>query len=358
KARKEQLRQIREQQKAFKEYEESYNELKEEQLSQLNQDSLSVYTWSIEDSLALSKQVLYETDFPEKYIELIENPIFYDEQTLIKSDSVFAAKATNIIENQAERALASYVGDGLGPTAQDPLSGLASNPLQGGDLTAFASKYRVASTPNPNMVKPSKAQDLIAKIDGEQFEEMQGEMGDMKKKYSEMPDMNSPEGGTKRISLKETPFYKRIYFGGKLNLPSTDPLIVNSSLQLGYWLNKKWMLGAGFEMREQFKNDLTTSLTGDSYGYSYFNRYNLKQSFFTWAEFQRQINRSIIYSNESGTSVKWEQAALIGIGMDFKILRVRMNSIIMYDFLHRRNDLNPLPFVMRVGFQFTKKPGK
>jgi len=138
----------------------------------------------------------------------------------------------------------------------------ARHPLSG-EGHALLSK---ASRPNPNLIKPDKAKELFKKIDPEQFKDAQLDMEQLKKKYSKLPYTRYPKEGTKRNSLQDIPFTKRLYFGGNVGLTSTDPLILSSNLQLGYWINKKWLAGVGITLREQFTAEDTTSLvSGDGF---------------------------------------------------------------------------------------------
>ena len=170
-----------------------------------------------------------------------------------------------------------------------------------------------------------------------------------------MPDTRFPEEGRKRNSLEDLPFKKRLYLGGTINATSTDPLIMDINLQLGYWLNKKWLAGVGLVVREQFNQRDSVSLTGDAHGFSLFMRYDILKQFYAWGESQFQVNKSIINAEDS-TPSKWERANLLGIGREFMIGPVRMNSLIMYDFNYQNNDLNNRPWVFRLGVQLTKKP--
>lgn len=303
----------------------------------MQRDSLYLLEFSREDSLALSEKVLEESDFPPEYKELILNPVELDELTPEQSDSIAFAKANAILQEEAQKFLPSEL-----EAPQDPMEGLAD--------------VAIPSKPNPNLIKPEAARELFKKVDPEQFKEAQLDIKKLKKKYSELPDTRYPEEGTKRNSLKDVPFKKRLYFGGNISLISTDPVILNSNLQLGYWINKKWLGGVGLILREQFSNDTTLMLNGDGYGYSFFTRYDLPKGFYAWGEIERQINQSL-FNGEQPSDASWQSAYLLGVGRDFSIGIVRMTSSILYDFNYQNNDLNARPWVFRLGVQFSKKPG-
>ena len=268
------------------------------------------------------------------------------------------ANPESLLESQAKE----FIPQELEQADQDPLGGMASDPLAGGSIpgnpasaTQATEAFKKPTKPNPNLVKPDAAKALFKKIDPEQFQKAQADITKLKNKYSSLPDTRFPSEGRKRNSLEDVPFKKRLYFGGNVNATSTDPLIMDISLQLGYWINKKWLAGAGMVMREQFNQRDSTTLTGDSHGFSLFMRYDILKQFFAWGESQHQVNRALINS-ESSAPAKWQQASLVGIGRNFKIGPVQMTSLIMYDFNYRNNNLNGRPFVFRLGVQLTKNP--
>lgn len=338
--RREQARKLKQQTEARQLYGVKYDSIKQT----YPQDSLAVFTKG--DSLAISNQILDESGFPPEYRELILNPISIESQTA-NADSVAFVEATRILEEEARKFLPQGMEAG-----DDPLNQL-TNPASGLDPTSMPS---IPSKPNPNLVKPDKARELFKKIDPEEFQDAQADVQKLKKKYSKLPDTRYPEEGTKRNSLEEVPFKKRLYFGGNIGLQSTDPVIINTNLQLGYWINKKWMGGVGIILREQFSNDTTASITGDGYGYSLFTRYEIPKGFFAWGEIERQINRSFFGDSEESRPAQWQSAYLLGIGREFRIGFVQMISMILYDFNYQNNDLNARPLVFRLGVRFSKKP--
>ena len=332
---------LKEQAEAQKLYKERFEQLK---LDSVQHDSLYLQDFTREDSLALSGVVLDEAGFPTEYKELILNP-FEPELSTEQADSIALAEATAILNEEARKFMPDELGN-----AEDPLTQL-SNPAEG------INPLQKPSKPNPNLVKPDAARELFKKVDPEQFQEAQANIQKLKKKYSELPDTRYPEEGKKRNSLEDVPFKKRIYFGGNISLQSTDPLILSTNLQLGYWINKKWLGGVGLTLREQFSSEDSTSLTtGDGHGYSLFTRYDIPKGFFVWGESEWQIDRTL-FGGEQSESKGWQKAYILGVGREFKIGFVQMMSMIMYDFNYQNNDLNTRPWVFRLGVRFSKKPG-
>ncbi|MEP0986425.1 hypothetical protein [Ekhidna sp.] len=345
KQRKAQLERLKEQTKARALYKEKFDSLKQLRLDSMELDSIQIRPFSKADSLALSEEVFEKTNLPPEYRELILEPIIVKpEINKEDADSIALAKASAVLEEQAKKYMPNELGQAEDPLAQfkDPASGL--NPAS------------APTRPNPNIVKPDEAQELFKKIDPEQFKNVQLDIQQLKKKYSKLPDTRFPEKGVKRNSLEQVPFKKRLYLGGNFSIQSTDPFIIDSNLQLGYWINNKWAAGVGIILREQFNNqDTTSALTGDAYGYSFFTRYEIPKGFFGWAETERQINKSF-FGNESTTAAAWQSTYLLGIGREFKIGFVQMTSMVLYDFNYRNNDLNARPFVFKFGVRFSKNP--
>ncbi len=357
KARKEQAKQIKEQKKAIKKYETNYGKLKKKKLKKWSKDSINTpvfkrdslgsVVWTKEDSLAVAEEVL--ADLPLEYREIVLNPVDLDSLAL-----AYAKDSATIPEAALENQAKEFLPDELGQPGEDPLGALPTDPTQG-QVAPGIEALKKPSRPNPNLVKPEAARDLFKKIDPEQFQKVQEDITKLKNKYSSMPDTRFPEEGRKRNSLEDIPFKKRLYLGGTINATSTDPLIMDINLQLGYWINKKWLSGVGLVIREQFNQQDSVSLTGDAHGFSLFMRYDILKQFYAWGESQFQVNRSIINA-ETTTPAKWDRANLLGIGREFKIGVVRMNSLIMYDFNYQNNDLNSRPWVFRLGVQLTRKP--
>jgi hypothetical protein len=347
KERREQAKKLQEQVKARKLYNQRYDSLSKvygnDSLRSEKIDSLRSRKLTKKDSLSLSRTILESSDFPPEYRELILNPIVIDSViNTTDADSLALAKATAILEEDARKFLPEEMGD-----TENPLDQFA-NPAQG---------MTIPSKPNPNLVKPDRAKKLFSQIDPEQFQEAQADIQKLKNKYSEIPDTRYPKEGTKRNSLEDIPFAKRLYFGGNISLQSTDPLILSTNLQLGYWINRKWLGGVGITLREQFTaEDSAATVSGDGHGYSLFTRYNIPKGFFVWAESEWQIDKSL-FGGEQQEKRGWQKAYLLGIGREFKIGFVQMMSMVMYDFNYQNNDINARPLVFRLGVRFSKNPG-
>ncbi len=331
--RKAQLKLLKDHRKATASYQESYTNLKNQKLEISQPDSLSNLSWTRQDSLSLSREILYESNFPDKYKQVLLDPINIDSLR-----SVMVGKQTVDLEQEAENRAGEYL--------PEELSGAIDVAVPTQELTTVDVKG--FSKPNPNLVKPEAARELFRKIDPESFKQAQTDLTKLKKKYTEMPDARFPAEGRKRNSLEDIPFKKRLYLGGMFNVSSTDPLILDMNLQLGYRINKKWMSGAGFSFREQLTSADSTNLFGDGHGFSIFSKYNILKQFHAWGEIQRQTNQSTT-ETEVNTVARWQSAYLLGVGREFNLGPARMSSLLMYDFNHQQNTLSRRPWVVRIG---------
>lgn len=352
KARKEQARQLAEQKKAIDKYQERYADLKEKRLNDIKVDSVAVPQWTDEDSIKLAKEILFETNFPYKYVNYVVNPIRLDSLAMASIDSS-AYKPETLLEDELKKFLPAEFAQ----TPANPLENMGEPSLDSGMLNPTIPNLKKPTKPNPNLLQNQTAQTLFEQLDVAQFAEIQQNITKLKKKYAAIPDTRFPEAARKRNSLEDLPFKKRLHLGGNMGINSTDPFILDANLQLGYWINKKWMTGIGLTVREQLNGqDSVARLTGDGHGFSFFTRYDILKQFYAWGEAQWQVNKSLL-GGESTPSTEWQQAHLLGIGRTFRAGIVRMTTLIMYDFNHKGNDLNASPFVFRFGVQFTAQPG-
>lgn len=337
KNRRSQLKLIKEQKKAFKRYNSDYLKQKKEHFEQFGDETDLSQWWSEADSMAIAGEVM--KDLPPRYRELVLNPM--------DLDSLANAANTQTLTS-LEEVLEGVASEYLPEDFVQPQNPLSAMPFQG-DMK------KEQSNPNPNLVKPEEAEDLFKKIDPDKLQKLQVDIIGLKSKYNLLPDARFPMEGRKRNDLENLPFKKRLYLGGSLNASSTDPLIIELNLQVGYWIKKKWMAGTGFTVREQFSQADSSTLTRDAFGFSLFTRYDLKKSFYLWGESQFQVNKSLI-KTDAAAQAKWEQAALLGLGREFNLGAVIMTSLIMYDFNYLNNNLNNRPWVFRIGVRWNTKP--
>jgi hypothetical protein len=199
------------------------------------------------------------------------------------------------------------------------------------------------------LMDQSGVKEFFQNVDPEQFAKSQLSLTTLKDKYVKLPDLSKEEEGIKRNSLKGTPAKKRWYTGGHFAIQSTDPVIVDANIRLGYKLNKKLSIGSGLVLREQFGND-STSLLGDAFGFSPFVNYQITKDFFVLAEVESMKDGSMFEGAEKDTN--WQQAYYLGMGRTFRFSsKVSASVTFLYDFNYQHNSLNVRPFVVRVGYK-------
>lgn len=199
----------------------------------------------------------------------------------------------------------------------------------------------------------SGVRDFFENINPEEFAKSQVEMQASKEKYAVLPDLSKEEEGIKRNSLQGTPLKKRIFLNGNVTVQSTDPIVLEGNIQLGYQWTKKLSTGVGLTYREQINDrDSLTDLTGDAHGWNAFVNYDIAKGFFAYSEVQQVINQPIFGESSEVKSVQY--AYLIGLGRSFSLGKhVKLSVLMLYDLNHKNNELNRSPLVPRIGYSLS-----
>lgn len=181
-------------------------------------------------------------------------------------------------------------------------------------------------------------------------------MGVLMKKYAYVPNSNDLSTAVKRKSLEGAPLRRRFYFGGNINLASTEPVVINMDFQVGYKFNRDFLVGVGTVFRESFelRSGKVNGLAGDAFGYSFFTNHDLfGGKMFAYGEFQRMRSGGV-FKEPEGPRL-WQNAILLGVGKEFKLFKfLNMTAMVLYDVNHRNNNLYPSPFVTRIGYRFSE----
>ncbi len=190
----------------------------------------------------------------------------------------------------------------------------------------------------------------------EQIQEAQTQMGELKQKYTAVPNSNDLSTAQKRNSLRGESFWKRLVIGGNLNITETNPISVDFSPVLGWKFNKLSEIGITGVYRAQFGADnggISTFENNEVYGYSIFVNYVIFKNFFGYIE---GGNISQISGTEERSTRKWHQSLLMGIGRKFKVAKyLEMQAILSYNFLHdNRQGVYDSPIVFKTGFRVLK----
>ncbi|MEM7107109.1 MAG: hypothetical protein AAF519_02700, partial [Bacteroidota bacterium] len=200
----------------------------------------------------------------------------------------------------------------------------------------------------------SQAKAYISKH-ADKLQQVQSQMGELKKKYSYVPNSNDLSTAKKRTSLEDEPFGKRLVFGGNFNVTETNPLAVDLSPIIGYKINTLFEVGITGLYRAQFNADRSgVQAEGDNtYGYSAFVNHMVFRNFFGYIEGE---NISRVKTIQDQLVREWDQTLLVGIGRRFNIAKwLEMQAIITYNFLHENQDgVYDSPVVLKTGVRWKR----
>ena len=194
----------------------------------------------------------------------------------------------------------------------------------------------------------------------QKIQSAQKELGKLKKKYLSVQSSGDLSTAVKRNSLKGRPFFKRLVFGGNLQVVTIDPVLIDLSPLVGYRLDKRWEFALGATYRARFsesnraylylgKDDLT-------YGYRSFSTYRFWKSFYVHAEYER-VSKEFEIGTTDTYERKWKAGAFIGVGNSYRLKGyVRGQVSLLYNFLHDQNErVYSSPWVFRFGFTIMPK---
>lgn len=194
----------------------------------------------------------------------------------------------------------------------------------------------------------SGIKDFFKKVPKKEFIKSQLSLDSAKLNFTKVTTLEKEEEGIKRKSLEGTPLKDRFFLNGNVGAQSTDPIIINTAIRIGFKWTKALSTGFGIVMREQINN--RDSISGEAHGYSAFVSYEIDKGFFAYSEFQRLKNSS--FFSESSAIESWEEAALVGIGRGFQITKkISFSVSLLYDLNYKQNDLNTKPLVPRFGYR-------
>ncbi|MDW3197445.1 MAG: hypothetical protein R8G66_34020 [Cytophagales bacterium] len=323
----------------------------EGKLSHKHQKTIEQYAakdsaqWVREGRQAIKQSVPYPSDSAALAQEL-EDRISGTPYELpdLNRDSLTWEAMTNHTEKEAERHAEQQVSEYFPDNPELPLGEGAGLPEE-----VLGLSEKVSALKNPNFISPKDAQGLFDKVDPQQFQDAMLRTEKLKQKYQKLPSIEDPKNGLKRNSLSDLPFADRLYFGGNLDMPSTDPLVLDTQLQLGYWWNKHWMTGLGFGVREQFSG--VSQPNSDNHGWSGFSRYHLTPSIFLWGEYSERWYRSLFGSEPANSRLVKDWGLFVGAGKDFRIGKATLFTLLLYNVNHRSNDLSNRPWLIKIGFR-------
>ncbi len=139
----------------------------------------------------------------------------------------------------------------------------------------------------------------------------------------------------------------RIYFGGGGGFSGGNNIIIISlSPQVGYKVTENYSAGVGLTYQYVRFPDFDDSIS--NYGWSVFNRYNITQQFFGYAEFERlSFQQDLENTDRLGFN-----SLFFGVGFSNQIGRnSAFNTMVLYNVLYAEGEPSPYqsPWVVRAG---------
>ncbi len=188
-----------------------------------------------------------------------------------------------------------------------------------------------------------------------QISEVQSKMGELKKKYSYVPNSNDLSTAKKRSSLKGESLWKRLVIGGNFSVSKTNPLRIDLSPVIGYKINKLFEVGVTGAYRTQFKADKSgvTQNGEEVYGFSLFADHMVFKNFFGHLEGESLRTNTGTPENQMR---EWKQTLLVGIGRKFNVAKwLEMQALVLYNPLHDNTDgIYNSPVVFKTGIRVRK----
>ncbi|WP_157494035.1 hypothetical protein [Fulvivirga imtechensis] len=201
----------------------------------------------------------------------------------------------------------------------------------------------------------SHAREYISQ-NADKIQQVQSQMGELKKKYSYMPNSNDLSSAVKRTSLKGESFWKRLVLGGNFNISKTNPLSIDLSPVVGYKVNKLFEVGITGAYRTKFRADkygVNQQINDEVYGYSAFANHMAFKNFFGYLEGERMRTSNL---NSELPERTWKQTLLIGVGRKFNVAKwLEMQAMVLFNVLHDNQDgLYNSPVVFKTGVRLRK----
>ena len=148
-------------------------------------------------------------------------------------------------------------------------------------------------------------------------------------------------------------FADKVYFGGGGGFStSTNQTNISISPQAGYKITDRYSAGVGITYQYvKIKQPVNTSLS--NFGWSVFNRFNVTNQFFGYAEFERLTFEYLTSFSPERTDKSAFNSLLIGIGYSEQIgRRTSFNVMALYNVLYDEAEMpRPYnsPWVIRAG---------
>ena len=157
----------------------------------------------------------------------------------------------------------------------------------------------------------------------------------------------------KKSSLQGKSLGERLTFGGGFQVVPGPPLGIQTAPQIGYQINKKWLIGMSGNYRVQLTTDRRGIVTdGAIYGGSTFTHYQFWKGFLVHGEAEMM---SQPVRRQDAIQRTWQTNMLAGVGKTYNLVGQWQGKVILlYNITHQQQSLYPRPWMIRFVFYRSK----
>ena len=173
------------------------------------------------------------------------------------------------------------------------------------------------------------------------------EMMQWKKKYRRV--QTDQDIFEKKSSLQGKSLGERLTYGGGFQVVPGPPLGIQTAPQIGYQINKKWLIGMSGNYRVQLTADRRGIVTnGAIYGGSTFTHYQFWKGFLVHGEAEVM---SQPVRQQDAIQRTWQTNMLAGVGKTYNLVGQWQGKVVLlYNITHQQQSLYPRPWMIRFAF--------
>ncbi|HYG17967.1 MAG TPA: hypothetical protein VD816_03525 [Ohtaekwangia sp.] len=169
-------------------------------------------------------------------------------------------------------------------------------------------------------------------------------------RYRDFSNSTNLKSAIRQTSLKGKVWTERLAIASGLNIVRASPLSLDISPSIGYRLNTKWTMGAGFRHRFSTGDSIQGGLSARGTAIKVFTQIDLWSTVYAQCEWEHTRVYSDIKENRSGA---WKNSCFVGAGKRMLIHpKVYLTLTVLYNLSPDDGNASyPGRFVIRPGFQ-------
>ena len=179
------------------------------------------------------------------------------------------------------------------------------------------------------------------------------DLGDLKKKYRSIGNLDDPSTRVKVNSMDGEGFGERFVVGGMVQfLPGRNGFSLDVNPWLAYRVHRGFRIGLGATFRARLGRvrTKTNHEQGHVFGYRVFAEKNVLRRLFGHVEYER-LHRSAVPDQDGLLRDITSKSILIGLGKEFKVLKnINARLLWLYNIGHDQNSPHAQPWLVRFGF--------